>query len=67
MTARADDRTLTAVAWCWRGGKRHRAYMDSHRMGGEVWWCPRHGLIMSRTFLRGERVWQKRAPRRMFK
>ena len=61
ITRVKNDHVL--IAWCLRGKRKHRAYRNPGRVVGEIWWCPRHGIIFAIT-LRGGIVEAKRMPRR---
>jgi len=40
--------TLVEKIYCFIGGKRHKAFVE-HRIGADVFWCKKHGIIASST------------------
>lgn len=61
-------RTLSMVYWCWIGKRKerkHRAYLHRNR-GANLYWCPKHGLLMSST-LKLEGVIEKQMTKAQYK
>jgi len=54
------------VYWCLVGGKRHRAYRQAN-IGATLYWCPKHGLIMTVTMKSGEQVTDKDMTKKQYK
>ena len=34
--------------WCLMGGRRHHAYVHGN-IGANIYWCPKHGFLVSMT------------------